>query len=313
MNVVAVSMATVVLESLLYGLLLIVFSTNLYLRITRYARPQEFVSRGGLWWNPIVISNTAIFATCTAHWIINVDRFFLAFLASGGNPLQFYRNKSQPTSVVNNTLVVMAVLIGDVVIIHRLWLVWNRNLRVVFFPLLSWLGALADGIAVPYFLTQSTSTNRRFLTAAGPWLIANWILTTVITIYCTTFIAWRIWRTSRATAEVGGGLLMPVFVILIESAAIWTAWTIFLTTSFLMGSKLAYILLDLTPAIIGLVNLLIHLRVGLGWSRAEVLDATSAPMTSSASIFAVNLRTENNEHRLESVSQTGPASRKSGV
>jgi len=65
-SLVVVSMATVVLESLLYGLLLILFSTNLYLRITRYARPQEFASRGGLWWNPIVISNIAIFATSTA-------------------------------------------------------------------------------------------------------------------------------------------------------------------------------------------------------------------------------------------------------
>ncbi|KAJ7112671.1 hypothetical protein C8R44DRAFT_575822, partial [Mycena epipterygia] len=220
---------------------------------------------------PIVISNIAIFASCTAHWIITVDRFFLAFLKSGGNPLQFYRNKSQPTSIMNNTLVVMAVLIGDAVIIHRLWVVWNRNLRVVFFPLLLWLGALAGGIAVPYLLTQSTPPNHKFWTAAGPWLIANWILTTLCApnlFQNSVFIAWRIWRTSRAPVEVGGGILMPVFVILIESAAIWTAWAIFLTTSFLIHSKLALILLDVTPAIIGLVNLLIHLRVGLGWSRA---------------------------------------------
>ncbi|KAJ7112537.1 hypothetical protein C8R44DRAFT_882305 [Mycena epipterygia] len=295
-SLVAVCMATVVLESLLYGLLFILFSTNLYLRITRYARPQEFASRGGLWWNSIVISNIAIFVICTAHWIITVKRFFLAFLGSAGDPLQFYLDQPQPTSVANNILVIMAVLIGDAVIIHRLWLVWNRNLHVVFFPLLSWLGALAGGIAVPYFLTQSTPTNPRLLIAAGAWFTANWVLTTLITIYCTTFIAWRIWRTSRATAEVGGGLLMPVFVILIESAAIWTAWTIFITATYLMGSALAFIVRDLAPGITGLVNLLIYLRVGLGWSPAEAPDATGAPMTSSASIFAVGLPTESNEY-----------------
>ncbi|KAJ7112686.1 hypothetical protein C8R44DRAFT_985090 [Mycena epipterygia] len=285
-SLVAVNMATVVLESLLYGLLLILVSTNLYLRITRYARPQEFAAREGFWWNPIVISNIAIFATCTAHWIITVDRFFLAFLGSAGDPLQFYLDQPQSTSVVNNTLVIMSVLIGDAVIIHRLWVVWNRDLRVVFFPLFSWLGALAGGIAVPYFLSQSTPTNHRFLTAADACLTANWVLTTLITIYCTTFMASRIWRTSRATTEVGGGLLMSVFVILVESAAIWTAWTTVLTTTFLMGSTLAFILRDLTPAIIGLVNLLIHLRVGLGWSRAEAPNATGAAMTSTGSILA---------------------------
>ncbi|KAJ7112680.1 hypothetical protein C8R44DRAFT_882436 [Mycena epipterygia] len=312
-SLVAVSMATVVLESLLYGLLLVLFSTNLYLRITRYARSQEFASRGEIWWSPIVISNIAIFATGTAHWIITVERFFLAFLGSAGDPLLFYLDESQPTSVVSTTLAGVAVLFGDAVIIHRLWLVWNWDLRVIFIPVLSWLAALTGGIAAfAYFFTQSTPA---FLTADGPssWVTVDWALTTLINIYCTTFIAWRIWRTSRATTEVGDGLLMPVFVILIESAAIWTTWTIFFAATFLTGSTLQFIVRDLAPAIIGLVNLLIHLRVGLGWSRAEAPDTTGALMTSTASIFAVNLRTENNEYCLESVSQTGPTSSKPGV
>ncbi|KAJ7112518.1 hypothetical protein C8R44DRAFT_882287 [Mycena epipterygia] len=286
-SLVAVSMATVVLESLLYGFLLILFSTNLYLRITRYARPQEFSSRGGIWWNPIVISNIAIFATCTAHWILTVDCFFLAFLGSAGDPLQFYLDESRPTSVARNTLVIVVGLIGDAVMIHRLWLIWNRNLRVMFVPVLSWLGALTDGITVAYSFTQSSQTYIM--------LTASWALTTLINIYCTTFIAWRIWKTSRMTAEVGGGLLMPVFVILIESAAIWTTASIFFGATFLMGSPLAFIGRDLIPMIVGVVNQLIYLRVGLGWSPAEAPDATGAPMTSSASIFAVGLPTENDE------------------
>ncbi|KAJ7112678.1 hypothetical protein C8R44DRAFT_533848, partial [Mycena epipterygia] len=219
---------------------------------------------------PIVISNIAIFVTCTGHWIITVDRFFLAFLKSGGNPLQFYRDESQPTSIMDNTLVIVATLIGDAVIIHRLWLVWNRNLRVVFFPLLSWLGVLAGGIAVPYLFTQSTPTNNRFLTPAGHWLTANWALTALCatnSIQNSAFIAWRIWKTCQATVEIGGGLLMSVFVVLIESAAIWTAWTIFFGATFSTGSPLAFIGRDLMPLIVGLVNLLIHLRIGLGWSR----------------------------------------------
>ncbi|KAJ7131270.1 hypothetical protein C8R44DRAFT_774563, partial [Mycena epipterygia] len=286
-SLVAVIMATVVLESLLYGFLVVLFSTNLYLRITRYARPQEFASRGGLWWNPIVISNIAIFATCTAHWVITVKRFCLAFLGSAGDPFQFYLDQSQPMSVINNTLVIVTVLIGDAVIIHRLWLIWNRDFRVVIAPALSWLGALSEASFVStellshfaYFFTQSTPTNNRFSTAAGASLTVNWALTILITIYCTTFIA-------RATVQIGGSLLMPVCVILIESAAIWTTWSLFLATTFLTGSTLVFIVGDLTPAIIGLVNLLIHLRVGLGWSPAEAPDASGAPMTSSASIFA---------------------------
>ncbi|KAJ7106612.1 hypothetical protein C8R44DRAFT_987267 [Mycena epipterygia] len=309
-SLVAVSMATVVLESLLYGLLLILFSTNLYLRITRYARPREFASRGELWWNPIVISNIAIFATCTAHWIITVQRFFRAFLGSAGDPLQFYLDDSQLTSVVSSTLALVAVLIGDAVIIHRLWLVWTRASRVVFVPALSWLGALACGIVVAYLFTQSTPTNNKFLTADGAWVATYWAFTAIVNIYCTAFIAWKIWKTSRATAEVGGGLLMPVFVILIESAAIWTAWAIFFAATYLTGSMLQFLAKDITPVMIGLVNLLVHLRVGLGWSRAEPSDATGPAITSTASMFAVNIPAEHDEYSLENVSATGPTSDK---
>ncbi|KAJ7106622.1 hypothetical protein C8R44DRAFT_745098 [Mycena epipterygia] len=299
-------MATVVLESLLYGFLLVLFSTNLYLRITRYAKPRESVSCGGLWWNHIAISNMAIFVTCTVHWIITVERLFLAFLGSARDPLQFYLRL---TLVVNNSLVIAAVLIGDAVIIHRLWIIWNRDLRVVFVPVLSWLGILTCGIAIIYIFTQFIATNNNISTADGAWVTANWALDTLCVrpslikwsnlnylhrstnIYCTTFIAWRIWKTSRAEAEVGGGLLMkaPPYG----------------------RSTLQLILSDLTPSIVGLVNLLIHLRVGLGWSRAEAPDATSAPMTSTASMFVVNLQTENDEYCLESISPTGLTSSRS--
>ncbi|KAJ7106627.1 hypothetical protein C8R44DRAFT_885903 [Mycena epipterygia] len=307
-SLVAVSVATVVLESLLYGLLLVLFSTNLYLRITRYARPRESVSCGGLWWNHIVISNMAIFMTCTVHWIITVERFFLAFLGSAGEPLQFYLDGSHFTLVVKNSLIPVAVLIGDAVIIHRLWIIWNRNLRVVFVPVLSWLGILTCGIAVVYVFTQSAPTDNSISTA---WITANLALNTLTNIYCTTFIAWRIWKTSRAEAEVGGGLLMPVLGILIESTAIWTIWQIIFGATFWTGSTLQFIARDLTPSIVGLVNLLIYFRVGLGWSRAEPPNATGSAITSSASMFAANLQTENDEYCLESIKPTGPISSRS--
>ncbi|KAJ7106552.1 hypothetical protein C8R44DRAFT_585696, partial [Mycena epipterygia] len=189
---------------------------------------------------------------------------------------------TQLTLVVKNSLVIAAVLIGNVVIIHRLWVIWNRDLRIVFVPVLSWLGILTCGIAIIYVFTQFIATNNKISTADGAWVTANWALNTLCAtnlIPNSAFIAWRIWKTSRAEAEVGGGLLMPVLGILIESAIIWTTWEILFGATFWTGSTLQLILSDLTLSIVGLVNLLIHLRVVLGWSHAEASesDATSAP------------------------------------
>jgi hypothetical protein len=64
-----------------------------------------------------------------------------------------------------------------------------------------------------------------------------------------------------------------------------SAWVIFFAVSYQTGSILQYLTAQLTPPIIGLVNMFIHLRVGLGWSHAQEPDRSMVAMTSSASIF----------------------------
>ncbi|KAJ7859407.1 hypothetical protein B0H13DRAFT_2356128 [Mycena leptocephala] len=69
--------------------------------------------------------------------------------------------------------------------------------------------------------------------------------------------------------DMGEGLLMPVLAILVESAAIWSAWAIFFAVAFQRRSVLEFLAKDLTPVIVALTNMFIHLRVGLGWSRTQ--------------------------------------------
>jgi hypothetical protein len=64
-----------------------------------------------------------------------------------------------------------------------------------------------------------------------------------------------------------------------------SAWVIFFAVSYQTGSILQYLTAQLTPPIIGLFNMFIHLRVGLGWSHTQEPDRSMVAMTSSASIF----------------------------
>ncbi|KAJ6562209.1 hypothetical protein B0H19DRAFT_1026996 [Mycena capillaripes] len=283
-SLLAVNMATVVLESFLYGTLFVCFSANGYLQISRYRRQRQSSSRIRMWSNPVVLSTVAIFVTCSTHWILTVVRFFHAILAfpDTGATLRYFSDPSEVPQLARNALTEISVLIGDAVIVHRLWFIRGRDWRVAAVPVISWLGELTCGIAVAYQFSRY-STNIDFLTSAEGWITANWVLTVITNIYCTALIAWEVWDTSVKGMDDGPLMVRSVTAALVESAAIWTLWVVFFAATYLTGSILLYLTTELTPSIVGLVNMVIHLRVGLGWSRTP--DGSGVAMTSSASMF----------------------------
>ncbi|KAJ6450918.1 hypothetical protein C8R45DRAFT_946538 [Mycena sanguinolenta] len=271
-RILAVYIATVILESLLYGVFIVCFFVNLYLRVSNGSLDTEAAL------------------------------------------LNYGADSSQRTQVVRSALAEMTVLVGDAVIIHRLWLIWNRNLNVVILPIISWLGVLVCGVAVAYLSSQSHAGHNLFATRAGAWVTANWhqrILHRHPGLNSlTALITWQIWSTSRVVRDLGDGLLMPVLAILVESAAIWTAWTVFFAVAYQRHSISELIAKDLTPSVVALTNMFIHLRVGFGWSRTSAQETSrSGVMTSGADIgmFRVTMETTDS-YNLESVTtSTGPS------
>ncbi|KAJ7831645.1 hypothetical protein B0H13DRAFT_2430598 [Mycena leptocephala] len=186
------------------------------------------------------------------HWILTVIHFFRGFLGTPdiGSAHEYFAHDQTMTQVIRSALGDITLLIGDAVIIHRLWLIWNRNLRVIVLPVLSWLGMLACAITIAY-LFHAPLRDMTFLFGSEGACQQP----TGTSVYSTAFIAWK-----------------SVLAILVESAAIWThlpnmrvsAWVIFFAVSYQTGSILQYLTAQLTPPIIGLFNMFIHLRVGSG-------------------------------------------------
>ncbi|KAF8194015.1 hypothetical protein K438DRAFT_1969305 [Mycena galopus ATCC 62051] len=300
-RIVEVNIATVILESLLYGIFLVCFFVNLYIRVSKYANPRQFRTRA--WWNPVVVSTMAIFLTYGGHWILTVLRFSQAVLSGSLDTeaalLYYGPDSSQRTQVVRSALAEMTVLIGDAVIIHRLWLIWNRNFTVVVLPIISWVGVLVCGAAVAYLFSQSHAGHNDFATHAGGWVTANWALPMIISVYCTVLITWQI---CRVVEDLGDGLLMPVLAILVESAAIWTAWAVFFAVAYQRHSLAEFIAKDLTPSMVALTNMFIHLRVG---SRTSAQGTSrSGVMTSDADMgmFRVTMEMTDSHILAQSVS-----------
>ncbi|KAJ7726233.1 hypothetical protein B0H16DRAFT_1698106 [Mycena metata] len=273
--VLGVNMAVVVLESVLYALLLVSASTTLYLRFSRHEVPKLLV------WNPVVLFTILISATSGAHWILTTVRFFDAFLCSA-DVERFYLDNSQETQTARSLLSITSTFIGDAAIIHRLWLIWNRSLPVIILPVMSCLGLLINGCARTYLITQPPD---RHLPMSIGWAKAGWTINLVNNAYCTGFIVWKFWKTKRTVEHLsGGGTLVAVLIVLLESAAVWTIWGLLFAVTSEFGSPLQIIMRDLSAVMVGIVNMIMYLRVELQCARPDGLDRTGVVMTSSASI-----------------------------
>ncbi|KAJ7719151.1 hypothetical protein B0H16DRAFT_1739623 [Mycena metata] len=261
----SVILLSAIAETFLYGIFIVCFFVAVYLRLSKYT--DRTASSGALW-NTITIPTIAIF-----HWIIGVIRLFKGFGSWEDihSPIYSHLDPAEPLVAARSILVIVNNLIGDAIIIQRLWFIWGRSLHVIIVPVLSWLGLATSGFVLSYLFTHLRPGNISYI---GPWITVGWALTTVINVYCTACIAWRIWRTNRVAQAVGGGLLTYVLVILVESAAIWAVWAVFFGVTTETGSQLQILATDLAPPIIGLVNVLIYLRVALGWSFAPSVDET---------------------------------------
>ncbi|KAK0461851.1 uncharacterized protein EV420DRAFT_1628289 [Desarmillaria tabescens] len=283
---VSVNLATVALESFLYGIFFVLDLTSITLLFVRRSRrsPNTVVS---VMQRPMFIGAVGLFITITAHWICTVIRLFDAFVTfeDGKQPLEFYANLSHITEVVKTGFLMASLVIGDSMIIYRLWVVWGFNYYVIIFPLLTLAGLtgicckiplrdndfiqmIVCGIGITYQFTQYFPGLDVFASEAGRWITCDCIFTLLTNIYSSTMIAWYIWNTHRKSATaVGGTSLMSVLAMFIESATIYTSWTIFFTASYQSKSNLQFTAVDNWPEVAGIAFSLIN-KAGPSYSSA---------------------------------------------
>ncbi|KAI0916097.1 hypothetical protein AcW1_010043 [Taiwanofungus camphoratus] len=206
--------------------------------------------------------------TITAHWILGVYRLFQAFVnfQGGTHPLTFYSDMSNPTEVVQTGLLMVTLVIDDAMIIYRLWIIWCYNKLVVVFPLCTLVGLAVCGGGVTYQQSRLHPGEDIFMSAAGRWITSNCIFTLCTNLYSTSMIVWRVWCANAAIRKYGGGNLMGILAILVESAALYTAWTVFFFVSYESHSNLQLISSETYSAVAGIAFMLINVRVGMGWA-----------------------------------------------
>ncbi|TFK34262.1 hypothetical protein BDQ12DRAFT_613811 [Crucibulum laeve] len=284
LSLVSISLATVCVIGCLYGLFFVLFGASLYTLILRQRSfsTQPNMQQASSSLTLLILSSILIFMAITVHTIFVFVRLFQAFVwyKRGSAPLEFYADLSQPTEVAKTFIMVTAVVIADAMIIYRLWIIWSYSIAIILFPIFTLFGAVACGIGTTYQFTQYKPGENISTSQAGHWIMSLFVATLCTNIYSTVCIAGRIIKINRGSIIYEGGSLMSVVAIVIESAAIFTAWSIFGITSLLSKSNLQFITADLWSTISGISFMLINVRVGLGWAhsgKSQAMTQISLP------------------------------------
>ncbi|KAJ7493092.1 hypothetical protein B0H11DRAFT_977434 [Mycena galericulata] len=278
LSFISANLLSFTIATLLYGMYTVLFIISMYLLLRRHATTQTHHKT--VFKSTVFLSAILLFLVITVHWVTTVYRAFVGFVSIQDKVEAeiFLSDLTRPIAVVQDTLLTLSFVVGDSLIIYRLSVVWSHYARVLVFPILS-LTAYAVVVSLSTSVTARNSD-----VFANPWLKIAGFLTLVTTVYCTVFMSWKIWITTRLSSGSGGPNLRHFLAIVVESAAFYALWAVLFVVAFEAKSNLQLTVIQTGPEVIGVVNALIMTRVGLGWTSEQ----NEGVPASSSLIFAAS-------------------------
>ncbi|KAJ7848971.1 hypothetical protein B0H14DRAFT_2766509, partial [Mycena olivaceomarginata] len=181
----------------------------------------------------------------------------------------FYSDFSDKAELVKAALLCASVLLGDSLVIYRLWIIWGRHRYIIIFPIFSLACTFIAGFGILYEFTQKGPRLRgttNVLAQIAPWIATGMILSLFTGISSNILldisrISVLVTAAIRSTSDSRLMYFLNVFWLVLSAITISGGKS--------GAGNAEYAVSDTFPAIIGIANLLIHARVGLGWSHDQ--------------------------------------------
>ncbi|KIK95822.1 hypothetical protein PAXRUDRAFT_11213 [Paxillus rubicundulus Ve08.2h10] len=275
------------MESLFYGLYVMVFLQCMQVLRRRQSRPSDY----------LVGTAVSLFVLITAHVVVDIDRNMDAFTSQMGisnYPTTYYNIFDSWKNIVKSSLYVAITIISDAFIMYRCFIVWGRTYLVVAVPFLLLLADVGIGIFWIYTLSLVVNGENIFADALSVRLTTFYVITFVMNAMCTTLLAFRIWRIQRNVAPFARGNedLSRIAAVIVESGesrresslpidtndqwmgptlpgSAYSAYLIVMIATYTSNSPAMLIFLNSLSPIIGIVFSSVIVRVGLGLSAGD--------------------------------------------
>ncbi|KAJ7217600.1 hypothetical protein C8J57DRAFT_1395456 [Mycena rebaudengoi] len=267
----SMNFASIIFVTFFYGIYFVLVAISMYLLFRHVKGAPGSANYAVVMKSTLSISACVLFIAVTGFWVVTVIRCFEGFIyfKDGLNSNTYFADTSRRAETISYVFFALALVIGDSMIIHRLWVVWSYNKTVVILPVLGVCGFIVSGIIAVEDKLQINHARQVGLTLCT-------VFTIVTNVYCTALISWKIWRITRICIPVGGMNLRHFLGLIVESAAIYTSWIIFYSVTHQMNSLLQFFAVGPIPSIVGITNALIHARVGLGQTVEQIFGEQGA-------------------------------------
>ncbi|KAH9028064.1 hypothetical protein EDB83DRAFT_2230125 [Lactarius deliciosus] len=243
------------LTTFLYGLFFTLFFIStavMSYRVAEDVRSQR---------NKILPVSFSMLVVATIHIVLLWVRGKIGFIDQrGGSPTAFYENIADITNVLKVGCLLLQSLLGDGVIIWRLYVVYGKRAWVTAPSIILVIAYTVVGCVALQFIAHARPGTDVFHVATS-WITAYFSLTMVTNVLCSGAIAWRIFRAGKPLRGAGTKMLWPVIFIVIESSALYAFGVIAVLASFLSGSNGQYPAVDAIVPLVGIVFSLIVLQI----------------------------------------------------
>lgn len=210
------------MEALVYGLYLFLFLGALPVLLRKEVRklyaPKVFLA-----------GNTIMFLAISFHNWLNLYRLVIAFAYQRDirSPLIYLNDVSDWTCFATPILLGITVWVGDMLVIYRCFLIWQRNYWVIIVPSILFLCTIAVQLVNFWWIAHQQDvgslvvTRWPILNSTYPMYLAQNMITTALIVYK----IWARYRGSRAAGVVSLNTpsLVSLMRAIVESAAIYTA------------------------------------------------------------------------------------------
>jgi len=255
--------------SILYGMELVIYGVSmraLFRRKTRHRSKKDVF---------FVVFSTILLLCCTIN--LASDCFFGEewWIVNGGSEQWFANNVSAWYQTWASAVNVLVQLLADGFLIYRCFVLWDSYL-VIPLPCLAWVACLGIGITTLYY--SGSPGGDDFAGLALGTSTAYLACTMTINFSMTALIVARILYFARTTGRMlANGSTRQYFgviAIVVESAALYTVFSLMYLITFAIGSDLSALFMSFYAMFTVISPQLIIMRVvtGSAWSRTTHND-----------------------------------------
>ncbi|KAH8834858.1 hypothetical protein DL96DRAFT_1701878 [Flagelloscypha sp. PMI_526] len=247
----------------LYGLFLVLSILSSIVLVLRHQRAKL---KGSIWLHPLFAGGLVLTIFVTVHWILSFVHGVDVILK--GSPTLYY-SMGTPQSIVIIAMVFLSAFLCDLMIIYRLWMIYDGARAIVAFPVLTVSLLLVTGPGIIYELVRLRPGETMYKPSFFKWIPADGVFSMCTNLYCTSFVSFRIWKAGQpmvpGTKALSSSLPKRIIPLLSQSAILYTGTSIFFYITFFLRSPLQWPLLEVWPPVSGISFMLLSTHVAMSW------------------------------------------------